>query len=57
MLMVKWQRGYLRGGRHGVVGMDGAERMERGSEQCWEEVDWMILERKVWDGLQETQQG
>lgn len=55
--MVKWQRGYLRGGRHGVVGMDGAERMERGSEQCWEEVDWMILERKVWDGLQETQQG
>ena len=34
--------------------MEWAGRMERGSKQYWEEVDWMILERKGWDGLQET---
>lgn len=41
----------------GVAGMDGAGRMERGSEQCWEGVDGMILERKDWDGFQETLEG
>lgn len=34
--------------------MEWAGRMERGGKQYWEEVDWMILERKDWDGLQET---
>ena len=32
--------------------MEWAERMERGSKQYWEEVDW-----KAWDGLQETGEG
>lgn len=31
--------------------------MEWGSEQGWEEVHWMILERKDSDVLQETQEG
>lgn len=35
--------------------MDGAGRMEWGSEQGWEEVHWMILERKDSDVLQEKQ--
>lgn len=34
---------------YGVGREDGG-----GSKQYWEEVDWMILERKGWDGLQET---
>lgn len=55
--MVRYQKGHLRSGRHGIVGMDEAERMEKGSKQCWEEVDWMILERKDLDGLQETEEG
>lgn len=38
--MARWQRGYLRSGRHGV-GVDGAEWTERGSKQFWEEVDWV----------------
>lgn len=43
LLMVRWQRGFLRSERPGVVGMDGAGRMEWGSEQGWEEVGWMML--------------
>lgn len=31
--------------------------MERGGKQYWEEVDWMILERKDWDGLKRQGRG
>lgn len=54
--MVRWQKGNLRCERPRVVGMDGAERMERDSEQCQEGISWIILERKDWDVLLETQE-
>lgn len=47
----------MRSGKPGAIGMEWAGRMERGGKQYWEEVDWMILERKDWDGLQETGEG
>lgn len=55
--MVRWQRSCLRSGKPGVAGADGAGRMEWGGEQGWEEVGWMILERKDSYVLQETQEG
>lgn len=55
--MVRWQRGHLRNGKPGVVDMDRAGRMEWGSGQGWEEVHWMILERRNSGVLQETQEG